>query len=78
MQLQEIEVEIEKLSAHDRASLAKKIIESLDSNSEGFSEAEIEALWVEEAERRLDEMLAGTVREIAVEDALKHARNAIS
>ncbi len=37
-----------------------------------------EALWVEEAERRLDEMQQGQVSEIPAEEALRKARNAIS
>ncbi len=78
MQLQEIEVEIEKLSVHDRASLAKKIIDSLDAYETNLSGAEIEALWVEEAERRLDDIHAGIVQEIPVEEAFDRAHNAIS
>jgi mRNA-degrading endonuclease RelE of RelBE toxin-antitoxin system len=50
MSLKEIEAEIKKLDMKDRAALAKWIVESLDD----LSEAEIEALWAAEAERRLD------------------------
>jgi putative addiction module component (TIGR02574 family) len=39
---------------------------------------EIEALWVEEAERRLDELEQGVVAEIPAEDVLARARAAIS
>ena len=52
MSIKEIEAEIEKLDLRDRATLAKWIVESLDD----LSEAEVEALWAEEAERRLDEL----------------------
>jgi hypothetical protein len=55
MSLEELEAEVKKLSLEDRAALAKWIVESLDE----LSEAEIEALWVEEAERRLDELERG-------------------
>jgi hypothetical protein len=48
----------------DRATLAKWIVESLDE----LSEAEIEALWAEEAERRLDELEQGLVSEIPAEE----------
>ena len=51
MGIKELEAEIKKLDLKDRAALAKLIVESLDE----LSEAELEALWVEEAERRLDE-----------------------
>jgi hypothetical protein len=74
MSLKELEAEIKKLDLKDRALLAKWIVESLDE----LSEAEIEALWDEEAERRLDEMEKGLVTEIPAEEALRRARAAIS
>jgi mRNA-degrading endonuclease RelE of RelBE toxin-antitoxin system len=69
-----IEAEIKKLDLKDRAALAKWIVESLDD----LSEPEVEALWAEEAERRLDEMEQGKVTEIPAKDALRRARAAIS
>ena len=74
MGIKELEAEIKKLDLKDRAALAKWIVESLDE----LSEAEIEALWVEEAERRLDELEQGGGNEIPVKEALRRARAAIS
>jgi hypothetical protein len=74
MSIKELEVEIGKLGLKDRAALAKWIVESLDD----LSDEEIEVLWVEEAERRLDELEQGTVAEIPAEEALRRARAAIS
>jgi hypothetical protein len=74
MRLKELEAEIKKLDLKDRAALAKWLVESLDE----LSEAEIEALWVEEAERRLDELEQGLTPEIPAEEALRRARAAIS
>jgi hypothetical protein len=74
MGLKEIEAEIRRLDLKDRASLAKLIVESLDD----LSEAEVEALWAEEAERRLDEMERGQVNEIPAKEVLRRARNVIS
>lgn len=74
MGIKELEAEIKKLDLKDRAALAKWIVESLDE----LSEAELEALWVEEAERRLDELEQGLVSEIPAEEALRRARAAIS
>ena len=48
MSFEELVAEVKKLSLEERASLAKWIVESLDE----LSESEIEALWVQEAERR--------------------------
>ena len=74
MSIKEIEAEIQKLDLKDRATLAKWIVESLDE----LSETEIEALWAEEAERRLDELEQGLVTEIPARKVLRRARAAIS
>ena len=72
--LQELEAEIRKLTLKERATLAKWIVQSLDE----LSESEIEALWAEEAERRLDELEQGLVTEIPAEEVLRRARAPIS
>lgn len=74
MSLEELETEIKKLTVQDRAKLAKWIVHSLDD----LSESEIEALWVEEAERRLDELEQGMATEISAEEVLRRVRAAIS
>ncbi len=74
MSLEELETEIKKLNPKERATLAKWIVQSLDE----LSEFEIETLWVEEAERRLDELEQGLATEISAEEALRRARAAIS
>jgi hypothetical protein len=74
MSLKELEAKIKKLDLKDRAALAKRLVESLDE----LSKAEIEALWAEEAELRLDELEVGSVNEIPAEEALRHARATVS
>jgi putative addiction module component (TIGR02574 family) len=74
MSLKEIEAEIKKLDLKDRAALAKWVVESLDE----LSEAEVEALWIEEAERRLDEMERGPMTGIPAKEVLRRAKAAIS
>ncbi len=74
MNLEELEAEIRNLSLKERSALAKRIIRSLDE----LSESEIEALWVDEAERRLDELEQGLAPEIPAEEALRRAQAAIS
>jgi putative addiction module component (TIGR02574 family) len=68
--LEELEAEIRKLNLKDRAALAKWIVQSLDE----LAGAEIEALWAEEAERRLDELEQGVAAEIPAEEVLRRAR----
>ena len=74
MSIKEIEAEIKNLDLKDRATLAKWIVESLDE----LSEAEVEALWAEEAERRLDELERGLVTEVPAKEVIRRARTAIS
>jgi len=74
MSFDELVAEVKKLSLEERAALAKVIVESLDE----LSESEIEALWVREAERRLDELEQGRVTEISAEEVFRRARAAIS
>ena len=74
MSFDELVAEVKKLSLEDRAALAKWIVESLDE----LSESEIEALWVQEAERRPDELEQGLATETAAEEVLRRARRAIS
>lgn len=74
MKPEELEVEIKKLSLEARATLAEKILLSL----EELSESENERLWVAEAERRLKEMRQGAVAEIPAEEVFRRARAAIS
>lgn len=74
MGIKEIETEIQKLTLNDRAALARWLVESLDE----LSEAEMDALWTEEAERRLDELEQGGTPEIPSEEVLRRARTAIS
>jgi hypothetical protein len=74
MSIKEIEAEIKNLDLKDRAKLAKWILESLDD----LSGAEVEALWAEEAECRLDELEQDIVTEVPAKEVLRRARAAIS
>jgi len=74
MNLNEIENDILKLGWKDRAALARWLLQSLDD----LSEAEIQSLWTEEAERRLDEMEQGQAPEIPAQDFFHRVRKVIS
>ncbi|MBI5143005.1 MAG: addiction module protein [Nitrospirae bacterium] len=74
MSIAELEVEIRKLTLKDRASLARWIVDSLDE----LSESEIETLWAEEAERRLDELEQGVAVGIPADEVLRRARAALA
>ena len=71
MMLKDLETEALKLNPTARARLAKKLLNSL----EVLSEAEVERLWVEEAERRNEQMERGVVEERRAEDVIRDARS---
>jgi putative addiction module component (TIGR02574 family) len=71
---EELESQAMNLSLEARARLAKKLLLSLDAPSE----EENLALWVAEAERRLQELREGRAKEIPAEEAFRRARSAIS
>ena len=62
-----------KLPPRKRARLAERLLASLDEGSD----ANAEALWREEAERRLDELESGKVRGIPASDVVKKARSSL-
>jgi putative addiction module component (TIGR02574 family) len=64
MTTDQIEQELLKLPAADRARLAERLIASLD------EDAEVEAAWRAEVRRRDAELQSGAVQGIPVEDAL--------
>jgi hypothetical protein len=62
----------------DKSRTAIKIRRNIMGSLDGLTESEIESLWVEEAERRLDELNRGVVHTIPSEEVLHRARNILS
>ena len=73
-QMMVCEAEALKLPPAERASLAQRLIASLDDLSDG----QIEQLWLDEATRRDHEYKAGNVGARSADDALRDARAALS
>jgi putative addiction module component (TIGR02574 family) len=71
--LDECEAQALKLAPRDRATLAERLISSLDA----LDDAENEQLWLEEAERRYQEYKNGNMPARSAEDVLRDARTAI-
>lgn len=63
-----------QLSIEERAQLAGRLLLSLDEPSE----SEAEALWLEEAERRLREFREGRVRSIPAEEVFRRGMEDVS
>lgn len=69
MTMQKIESEALSLDIHSRASLVGKLLLSLDEPTM----SEVERLWLDEAERRLDDYRTGKVQGIPGNDVFKRA-----
>lgn len=68
-----LEAKALKLSRRERARLAQRLISSLDQQVDG----DAEKLWVDEAERRLDELESGRVAGIPAGKVIKRARSSL-
>ena len=68
--IQEIESEVLQLDAHDRATLAKSLLVSL----EALTEAEYEKLWIEEGEARYAGFRAGKTSAVNGDEVFARAR----
>ena len=64
-----------KLDREERAQLARRLIRSLDEEEEKLSPEECEKLWLEEAERRLEEWEQGKVKGIPGEQFMSELRD---
>ncbi len=73
MTLAAIESKAMKLSLEERSQLAVALLESLD----GANPAEIERLWLDEAERRERKFLAGRAKVMTAKEAMARARRAL-
>ena len=69
--IHDIESELLQLDLHDRATLAKTLLDSLES----LTEAEYDQLWVAEAEARYADFQAGKTRAIDGDEVFARAKN---
>lgn len=74
MTMSKIESEALSLDINSRAALVGKLLLSLDEPSS----SEIEKLWLDEAERRLDDYRAGRIKAIAGDEVFKRAITELS
>jgi putative addiction module component (TIGR02574 family) len=68
--LADIERDILELNQKERTELLRKLIGDLDAPGDANSEA----AWLNESERRLGEIESGTARTYAADDVIKEAR----
>jgi putative addiction module component (TIGR02574 family) len=68
-----LEAKALKLPPEQRARLAERLIASLDHEVD----ADSENLWIEEAERRLQELESGGVEPVSAERVIEKARSSL-
>jgi putative addiction module component (TIGR02574 family) len=66
----EIENDALALSEHDRALLVQRLLETLDN----YQDEDVEASWLEEAEKRYAEYQAAMVKTVSADQAFSEAR----
>jgi putative addiction module component (TIGR02574 family) len=73
IRLDEITADALRLPLRDRVRLAQRLVSSLDDQVE----PDVEALWVAEAERRLNELRTGAVQGIDAAESFRKAHEAL-
>ncbi len=68
-----LESKVMKLPAEERARLAERLISSLDPKID----PDAQELWVEEAERRLDEIESGAAASVPASQVIERARTSL-
>jgi putative addiction module component (TIGR02574 family) len=71
--MRDLESKLLNLPAEERARLAERLISSLDLESD----PDAESLWIQEAERRLDELESGSVAGIPADQVFEKARSTL-
>ena len=69
----ELESKALRLPRRERARLAQRLISSLDRELD----ADVEKLWLQEAERRLAELKSGKIAGIPAEKVIRKARSTL-
>ncbi len=69
----ELESRALRLPAKERARLAERLIASLDQ----ATDPDAQQLWLEEAERRLDELESGSVSSVPADETFEKARSTL-
>lgn len=73
MSFEEVKTLVLKLNLRERAALAQALLQTIEQPAK----EEIAALWLEEAERRLDLVERGKTRIISGEEARQRVRKAV-
>lgn len=68
---EQLEKQARMLTPQEKASLARILIEELDTSSD----TDVERLWIEESQRRYEAYLRGELQSVSGEEVMSRARN---
>jgi len=68
---EQLEQQARMLTPQEKASLARILIDELDTSSD----SDVEQLWIAESQRRYDAYLRGELKSVAGEEVMSRARN---
>lgn len=68
--LEAVQQQIKMLASHEKAALARLLIEDLDQTVDG----DVEQLWMDEAQRRYAAYLKGEIEAVPGDEAMARAR----
>ena len=68
---EQLEQQARMLTPQEKASLARILIDELDTSSD----TDVERLWIAESQRRYDVYLNGELKPVAGEEVMSRARN---
>jgi hypothetical protein len=74
MAIKELEQEIQKLTEPEKKQIIRKLISDLDDSID----ENVAQLWLEEAQRRSNELEIGVVKGISTTDAITDARDRLN
>ena len=68
---EQLEKQARMLTPQEKASLARILIEELDTSSD----TDVERLWIEESQRRYEAYLRGELKSVSGEEVMSRARS---
>ena len=71
--LEQLQKQVQMLTSKEKAELAHRLIEELDSSAD----ADVEQLWIEESERRYAAYLRGDMKALPGDEVIERVRRRI-
>jgi putative addiction module component (TIGR02574 family) len=73
-----VEAAAKQLTLKERSALVHSLLEDIDNNDAGDKETEIETVWLDEVERRIEAYKQGLIGSSSFEEAVENVRTRIA